>query len=87
MKNRLSKYLRLAQSGKDVVITDRGRPVARLTVVELAPEQAQAAYLRRIRALPWVLPGKRGKVRGAKHPIRLKPGGKTAAEMVLANRI
>jgi prevent-host-death family protein len=87
MKNRLSKYLKLVQAGKDVVITDRGRAVARLILVELAPEQAEAAYLRRIRALPWVRPGKRGKVRGARHPIRLKPGSKTAAETVIEDRI
>lgn len=86
MKNRLSKYLKLVQAGKDVVITDRGRPVARLTVVQLSARQAEAEYLRRIRALPWVRPGK-GKVKGAKHPIRLRPGDKTAAEIVIEDRI
>jgi prevent-host-death family protein len=87
MKNRLSRYLKLAQAGKEVVITDRGRPVARLTVVELAPKQAEAAYLRRIRALPWVRPGRPGKVKGARRPMRLPRGSKTAAEMVLEDRL
>ncbi|HWQ40386.1 MAG TPA: type II toxin-antitoxin system prevent-host-death family antitoxin [Burkholderiales bacterium] len=77
MKNRLAKYLRLAQAGMDVIVTDRGRPIARLTAVEVSPEHAEAAYLRRIRALPWVRPGRRGKVKGAKRPIRLNPGGQT----------
>ncbi|MCX7961226.1 MAG: type II toxin-antitoxin system prevent-host-death family antitoxin [Burkholderiales bacterium] len=87
MKNRLSKYLRLVQAGKEVVITDRGRPVARLTVVSLTPEQAKAAYLRRIRALPWVRPARAGKVAGARRPVRLKRGARSAAQMVLEDRI
>lgn len=87
MKNRLSKYLKLAREGKDVVITDRGRPVARLTIVEPSAKDAEAEYVRRIQALPWVRPGNGGKVKGAKHPVRLRPGDKTAAEMVLEDRI
>lgn len=87
MKNRLSKYLKLVRAGKDVVITDRGRPVARLTIVQPTAKEAEAEYIRRILALPWVQPGNGGKVKGAKHPIRLRPGDKTAAEMVLEDRI
>ena len=48
MKNRLSKYLKLVRAGKDVVITDRGRPVARLIVVQPSPKEAEADYIRRI---------------------------------------
>lgn len=85
MKNRLSKYLRLAQGGKDVVITDRGRPVARLVPVgEEAADEAD--IIARIEALPWVRPGKGGKVKGAKHPIPWKPGQKLASDIVLEDR-
>ncbi|MBI4192275.1 MAG: type II toxin-antitoxin system prevent-host-death family antitoxin [Betaproteobacteria bacterium] len=87
MKNRLSKYLKLVQAGKDVVITDRGRPVARLTLAGRTVEHTETEVIERIKALPWVRPGNGGKVRGAKRPIRLKPGDKTAAEMVLEDRI
>jgi len=87
MKNRLSKYLKLVQAGKDVVITDRGRPVARLTVVQLSGKEAEAEYIRRIQALPWVQPGKGGKLKGAKNPIQWKPGDKLASDMVLEDRI
>ncbi|MNC85615.1 putative antitoxin VapB5 [compost metagenome] len=87
MKNRLSKYLKLVQAGKDVVITDRGRPVARLTLVQPTARETEAEYIRRVNALPWVQPGNGGKVKGAKNPIRLKPGDKTAAEMVIEDRI
>jgi len=87
MKNRLSKYLKLVQTGKDVLITDRGRPVARLTLVTSASDDAESEAIRRILALPWVRPGNGRKLRGASRPIRIKPGGKTAAEMVLEDRI
>lgn len=87
MKNRLSKYLKLVRAGKDVVITDRGRPVARLIVVQPSPKDAEADYIRRIAALPWVRPGKGGKLRGARNPIQWKPGDKLASDMVLEDRI
>lgn len=87
MKNRLSKYLKLVQTGKEVVITDRGRPVARLTLFSPASEDAEAEAVKRILALPWVRPGNGRKLRGAGVPVRLKPEDKTAAEMVLEDRI
>ncbi len=34
MKNNLSKYLGLIAEGEEVVITDRGRPVARLVAID-----------------------------------------------------
>jgi prevent-host-death family protein len=87
MKNRLSKYLKLVQAGKDVVITDRGRPVARLTIAQPSAKDAEAEYIRRIQALPWVRAGKGGKLKGAKNPIKWKPGDKLASDMVLEDRI
>ena len=87
MKNRLSKYLKLVRTGKEVVITDRGRPVARLTLVKPVTLETEAEVIERIEALPWVRPGNGKKVKGAKRPIRLKSGDKTAAEMVLEDRI
>jgi len=86
MKNRLSKYLKLVQTGKDVVITDRGKPVARLTPVVPTAEETEAEAIRRINALPWVRPGKGGKVKGAKRPIPWQPGEKMLSEMILEDR-
>lgn len=86
MKNRLSKYLKLVQTGKDVVITDRGKPVARLTVVTQAPEETEAEAIRRINALPWVRPGKGGKLKGSRPGIILRGEGPTAVEIVLQDR-
>jgi prevent-host-death family protein len=87
MKNRLSKYLKLVQTGKDVVITDRGKPVARLTLVEPSDKDEEAEAIRRINTLPWVRPGKGGKLKGAKNPILWKPGDKLASDMVIEDRI
>ena len=87
MKNCLSKYLKLVQTGKDVVITDRGKPVARLTPIVPTAGDDEAEEIRRINALPWVRPGKGGKLKGAKNPIPWKPGDKLASDMVLEDRI
>lgn len=86
MKNRLSKYLKLVQTGRDVVITDRGRPVARLTLVARTPEEAEAEAIKRIQALPWVRPGNGGKIKGSRKGIALRGEGPTAAEIVLQDR-
>ena len=86
MKNHLSKYLKLVQAGKDVVITDRGKPVARLTLVEPTAKDEEAQAIRRINALPWVRPGKGGKLKGAKNPIPWKPGDKLASDRVIEDR-
>ncbi len=34
LKNSLSKYIELVRSGEEVIVTDRGRPVARLSPVD-----------------------------------------------------
>lgn len=85
MKSRLSKYLKLVRAGKEVVITDRGKPVAQLTLVKPAGE-SEEEVIARLNALPWVRPGKGGKIKGAKHPIPWKPGDKLASEIVLEDR-
>jgi len=86
MKNRLSKYLKLVRAGKEVVITDRGRPVARLMAAKPVAEETEAEVIERIEALPWVRPGNGKKVKGAKHPIPWKPGDKLASDIVLEDR-
>ena len=86
MKNRLSKYLKLARTDNDVVITDRGKPFARLTLVEPTAKDEEAQAIRRINALPWVRPGKGGKPKGARNPIPWKPGDKLASDRVIEDR-
>jgi len=86
MKNNLSKYLKRAHAGEEVVITDRGRPVARL-VSAVRPESLSVEdTVARLRASPLVRPGKGGKLKGAKRPIAWKPGEKTLSELLLEDR-
>lgn len=44
LKARLSEYLRMVRNGEDVIVTDRGIPVARLTPLE--PAERQDAHSR-----------------------------------------
>jgi prevent-host-death family protein len=44
LKARLSEYLRFVQNGEEVIVTDRGSPVARLTPLE--PAQRHDSHLR-----------------------------------------
>lgn len=46
LKARLSEYLRMVRNGEEVVVTDRGTPVARLTA--LPPAERQDAHLQRL---------------------------------------
>jgi prevent-host-death family protein len=86
-KARLSLYLHKAANGEDVVITSRGRPVARLLGLAAggaAPSRAEIE--RRIRRIPGMLPAKGGKPRGSSRPMVIRPGEKTLAEIVLEDR-
>ena len=85
MKNHLSKYLKLVRAGKEVVITDRGKPVAQLTPIKPVAENEEKV-IARINALPWVQPGKGGKPKGSRKGVALRGKGPTAAAMVLQDR-
>jgi prevent-host-death family protein len=39
LKNNLSKYIERVRSGEEVVVTDRGRPVARLSAVDSSTDR------------------------------------------------
>lgn len=84
MKNRLSQYIKRVRTGREVIITDRGKPVARL--VPVVPQMDETDIVARTLALPWVRPGKGGKPKGAKHPIPWKRGQKLASNIVLEDR-
>jgi prevent-host-death family protein len=88
LKAKLSRYLKDARAGRDVVVTSRGRPVARLLAIseQSGEEPAREELLRRLRLIAGVRLGAGGKPLGAKRPIRIRPGQKTLAEMVLEDR-
>ena len=88
LKNRLSEYLRKAAAGHEVIVTSRGKPVARLSAPRrgarskrLAEEEAIAL----LRSQPWIRPGT-GKLRLPRVIVRIKPGEKTLAEIVSEQR-
>ncbi len=45
LKAKLSRYLTLAAAGEDVVVTDRGKPVARVTGLEPSAERQRGDLL------------------------------------------
>jgi prevent-host-death family protein len=89
LKARLSHYLKLAARGEPITVTSRGRPVARLvrTVPQIANEGlSQKEMQRRLAAIPGITLPTGPKPRGSKHPIRIRKGEKTLAEIVLEGR-
>ncbi len=90
LKGSLSRYLKQAAAGQDVTVTPRGRPIARL--VRAAPQYTEPCEAganeirRRLAAIPAIILAKGGKPRGAKHPIRIRKGEKTLAEIVIEDR-
>ena len=88
LKNHLSEYLRRVQAGEDMIITSRGRPIAWLapTVDKRGQEPDHNQLLRRLQSIPDVRMGEGGKPKGAPNPIKIKPGQKTLAEIVLEDR-
>lgn len=87
LKNRLSEYLKKVREGRELVVTSRGRPVARLLPPRRPRRSARAAEetIARLRSLPWIRPGK-GKLRLPKVVVRLRPREKTLAETVSEER-
>ena len=80
LKDQLSSYLRLANGGDRVVVTDRGRPIAVLTGIDSKDEAQEAWELVDQGLASW--DGR--KPRGSANPPRVR--GKTAAEMVVEDR-
>jgi prevent-host-death family protein len=72
LKAHLSQYLDAVKSGEEVIVTERGRPVARLTRLDpdTAPEGRAAQLVRegRMRAPTRAAPSQGELVTGAKDP-------------------
>jgi prevent-host-death family protein len=88
LKANLSRYLKDARSGRDVVVTSRGRPLVRLSAIpeETGEEPAGEELLRRLKLVPRIRLGTGGKPLGAKRPLRIRAGQKTLAQMVSEGR-
>ena len=85
LKTHLSEYLRHVAAGEEVVVTSHGKPVARLTALlprALTEAEREAEAIAKLEALPWVRPGRGGKLMGSTRPIKIAPGDKTLSEIV-----
>jgi len=68
VKNHLSAYLDRVQDGEEIVITDRGRPVARLTSVDPDVDRMQILIAQGVitpSTAPRSLPARRVRVKGS----------------------
>jgi antitoxin (DNA-binding transcriptional repressor) of toxin-antitoxin stability system len=83
LRSRLSEYLRRATAGEEVVVTSRGKAVAR---ARRRAASTQAELIARFRDLPWVRPGSGKKPALPKPLIRIGKGEKTLAEIVSEQR-
>jgi len=81
LKAKLSSYLQEVKNGHTVLITERGRPVGRITpAFESVEDKTQ--LLVRTGVASWS--GRR--LKPGRPVARLKPGGKTLAAIVVENR-
>jgi prevent-host-death family protein len=86
IKNRLSEYLRRVQAGEEIVITSRGRPIARLAPPAARSEDAEAEAIARLRAQPWIRPGSGGKLQAPERRIPTPPGEPLISDLVMRDR-
>ncbi len=83
-KNRMGRYLSAVRKGQSLLITDRGRPVARVTPPDRKerPEESVEDRLRELEA--------QGLIRLGKRPLRsfkaVASRGKPASQMLLEDR-
>ncbi|MFN0314853.1 MAG: type II toxin-antitoxin system Phd/YefM family antitoxin [Burkholderiales bacterium] len=88
LKSRLSEALRRVAEGEEMIVTSRGKVVARLLPprTKRVSVSAEAEAVARFRNLPWVRPGS-GKKPGLPKPlIRIKKDEKTLAQIVSEQR-
>lgn len=78
LKNNLSRYLDRVQGGEEVIVTDRGKPVARLSALDHSTDR-----LAELIAAGVVRPAKRTVRRAPKH--RVQPRG-SVSDLVAEQR-
>ena len=88
LKAGLSSYLKRAAAGEEVVVTSRGRPIARLVraapVAEQEPDRTEIR--RRLAVIPGIIMPTGPRPRGSRHPLRIRRGEKTLSQIVLEDR-
>jgi prevent-host-death family protein len=88
LKSKLSRYLKRAAEGEEVTVTLRGRPIARVVsaVPQAAEQPSEAEIRRRLIAIPGIILPTGPKPRRSNHPLRIRKGEKTLAEIVREDR-
>ena len=88
LKSRLSETLRRVAGGEEMVVTSRGKAMARLLPprTRRGAVSAEAEAIARFRALPWVRAGSGEKPALPKPLIRIRKGEKTLAQIVSEQR-
>ncbi len=85
-KAELSRYIREASAGKDVVVTSRGKPVARILPPLVPAASSKSLSREELRAkLKALIPGIRigkGEFKLPRQIIKIRPGERTMAEIV-----
>lgn len=76
----IREYLRLAQKGEKVVLTEEGRPIAVLAGIDELPEMRELWELVDSGQASW----KGGKPKGSACPVKVR--GQSASSMVLEDR-
>jgi prevent-host-death family protein len=84
VKARLSEYVRKVKAGNEVVVTERGVPVARLTGLEVA--ERRATRRDRLARSGAVKPGKGRLRRALQAPPEGDPAGAAVLSALLAER-
>ena len=83
IKNNLSRYLARVKAGEEVMITQRGKPIARIVKENsknMAIRETLAQWIDRgVVIMPGSGPGREA-------PARCKAAGKSVAEMVIEDR-
>ena len=83
VKNNLSRYLTQVKAGEEVVITDRGLPVARIVKENQRQKGIRTALLPLIRSGVITLPDRR---MNKENLETVKSHGKLVSEMVIEDR-
>jgi len=83
LKAHLSRYLRSINGGEEIVVTDRGRPIARI-VSEPRGKQSPINHLRRLEEQGLLVPPERPLRRKVAGLARV--GGKRLSEVVIEER-
>ena len=84
LKNRLTYYLRLTKQGEEIVVTDRGKPIALLPPLQSATQiQSQEARLAQLAAQGVVTLPTRKPLSGLR---RAKAKGTPVSQLVIEER-